>query len=112
MNTYQLHHNVDQWGDNHDQFIPERFDPDYCSKNPQPQRHPMSFLPFSGGKLVCIGKTFAETAFKVVVPMLLKAFDNEGRFGEFMNNEHYSNKPENNGLMFERPEIKIRILAK
>jgi cytochrome P450 len=34
----------------------------------------MSFIPFSGGKRVCIGKTFAEVTVKTVIPLIFKAF--------------------------------------
>jgi cytochrome P450 len=34
----------------------------------------MSFVPFLGGKRVCVGKTFAENAFKVVLPLILKGY--------------------------------------
>ena len=53
----------------------------------------MSFFPFSGGKRVCIGKTFAETAFKVVMPIILKTFGNKnGKFGEFVDESQYIEK--------------------
>jgi len=94
---YQLHHNEDQWGADHDKFRPERFA--LTAK----KHHPMSFLPFFAGKRVCVGKTFTENAFKVVFPLLLKAFPRM----EFVNKEHYKEKPINNILMEKKPEIQI-----
>ena len=76
INIHALHHDEEQWGADHNQFIPHRFDlsSDYCFENSLPKRHPMSFLPFNGGKRVCVGKTFAETGFKVVMPYYYESF--------------------------------------
>jgi cytochrome P450 len=52
----------------------------------------MSFMPFLAGKRVCLGKTFAENSFKVVFPLIMKAFSRM----EFVNPEHYVSKPPNN----------------
>ena len=38
-------------------------------------RDPLAFTPFMGGKRICIGKTFAETAIRFTVPMLYHYFD-------------------------------------
>jgi cytochrome P450 len=92
-----LHHNPDQWGIDHDVFRPERF----AQKGRQ---HPMSFMPFLAGKRVCVGKTFAENSFKVVMPLILKAFPHF----EFVNLEHYKLKPANNLSLDKRPEILIK----
>ena len=35
----------------------------------------MSYLPFSGGKRVCFGKTFAEMALKVICSMMAHKFN-------------------------------------
>lgn len=75
-----------------------------------PKRHPMSFLPFSGGKRICLGKTFAEVMFKIVMTLILKEFNNkEGKLGEFVNKEHYFKKPFNNVGKPKRPEIFINV---
>jgi len=58
---------------------------------------------------VCIGKTFAETAFKVVLPLILKAFNNDGKFGEFMDESHYKQKPELTSVIANRPKILVKI---
>ncbi|TNV80052.1 hypothetical protein FGO68_gene9962 [Halteria grandinella] len=108
-NCYQLHHNLDQWGPTHDEYIPERFDPGHVHE--YPKRHPMSFLPFSGGKRVCVGKTFAEIAFKIVMPLVMKAFNKDGRIGEFADKEHYTKKPHINGLQLKRSKIIINFNA-
>jgi len=45
-----IHHDPEQWQE-HDKFLPERFDSESpLYKRPDgKQRHPMAFIPFSGG---------------------------------------------------------------
>lgn len=64
----------------------------------------MSFTPFLGGKRVCVGKTFAETTFKFMMPLLMNTFE-----FEFVDVEQKINKPENNALMFKRPQILMKL---
>jgi cytochrome P450 len=85
VNIHQLHHNEDQWGKDHDEYRPERF-------AERGHHHPMSFIPFLAGKRVCVGKTFAENSFKVVMPLIMKAFPRI----EFVDPNHYKEKPLNN----------------
>jgi cytochrome P450 len=66
----------------------------------------MSFAPFLGGKRVCVGKTFAENSFKVVLPLILKAFSDF----DFVDPAHYKHKPLNNIALVQRPVIKIRLI--
>ncbi|CDW86900.1 cytochrome p450 [Stylonychia lemnae] len=105
INIHQIHHNSDQWVEN-EQYIPERFDPSskyYLTPAGTP-RHPTSFIPFIGGKRVCLGKTFAEYAFKTIVPIMMS-----GRRFRFTNDEHLTSKPHYDALMFKKPEIRMRL---
>ncbi len=65
----------------------------------------MSYIPFLGGKRVCLGKTFAENVFRFIFPMIINAFD-----FEFVNPEHASleNKLHNNAISFIRPVVMMR----
>ena len=62
-----LHYDRTQW-QKPQEFIPERFDPSSpMSLTPSGKnRHPNALSPFSGGKRVCFGKTFAETSMKII----------------------------------------------
>ena len=52
------------------------------------KRKPQSFSPFHGGRRVCLGKSFAESMAKLVVPILISEFD-----FKFKKDEHYLRKP-------------------
>ena len=74
-----LHHDPAQWGNRHDEFIPERFDSksEYFSKPGGKHRHPYSFAPFLGGHRVCLGKTMAEIQAKAMLVMITKCYELE-----------------------------------
>jgi len=71
-----LHHDKFQWKKPLE-FRPERFDPksEWYKRPDGGPRHPLAFCPFSGGKRVCIGKTFAEITVKFTIPVLYHYFD-------------------------------------
>jgi cytochrome P450 len=51
INMFSLHRRKDIWGDDVDEFNPDRFLPENVEK-----RHPFSFVPFSAGARNCVGK--------------------------------------------------------
>ncbi len=65
---YVLHRNEQYW-ENPEAFIPERFLPEN-SKN----RVKNTYLPFGGGPRMCIGNNFALMEIQVVLTMLLQRF--------------------------------------
>lgn len=52
-NIYALHRRKDIWGDDADEFRPERW--------LEGKRHPWHHLPFSGGPRTCLGRQMALT---------------------------------------------------
>ncbi|CAO1433857.1 unnamed protein product [Diamesa tonsa] len=70
FNTFYLHRRQDIWGEQADIFNPDNFLPENNDK-----RHPFSFLPFSGGKRVCIGQRFASISMKIILLMLLRNYE-------------------------------------
>ncbi len=85
LNIHKLHHLEDQWGKDHNEFKPERFEG-------RGKHSPMSFMPFLAGKRVCVGKTFAENSLKIVIPLMMKAFPKM----EFIEPKFLKNRPANN----------------
>ncbi|MEW2444497.1 cytochrome P450 [Micromonospora marina] len=63
------HRHPDFWSEP-EQFDPERFDP-----NRAEDRHPWSYLPFSGGQRMCIGAAFSLVESVVLLAQMLNRFD-------------------------------------
>ena len=62
-----------------EKFIPERFDPksEYFLAPKAEPRPNYAFMPFLGGKRICVGKTFIEVISKFTIPSILSNFDFE-----------------------------------
>ena len=75
LNFQSIQNDRNEWF-SPEKFMPERFDTNspYYKRPDGKKRNPFSFTPFFGGKRICLGKTFAETVAKFVVPALLSRF--------------------------------------
>eukprot|EP00347_Sterkiella_histriomuscorum_P017019 403350965 len=104
VNIQYLHHNPKEWIDP-ETFIPERFDPSsrYYLTPAGEKRHPMSFGPFLGGRRICLGKTFAESILKCILPVILTQVD-----FDFADDSLRDRKPINTFLLQE-PEYLVKI---
>lgn len=69
FNFYALHRRKDIWGDDADQFNPERFLPEN-SEN----RHQFTFLPFSAGQRICIANKYSNLCIKIAIIKLIQSF--------------------------------------
>ena len=61
------------------EFLPDRFDSDdplYLTPSGE-KRHPYVFMPFSNGKRICFGKSFAEATMKMTLTYLTQYFNFE-----------------------------------
>jgi cytochrome P450 len=108
VSNSDVHHDPEQWIEPL-KFIPERFDPEskYFLTPSGKKRHPMSYIPFFGGKRACLGKAFAELAGRIVGPTLLWKFD-----FEFVDKKHEIEKPLNHSLLTKEPVVMVKIKSR
>ncbi|KAJ1675587.1 RNA polymerase C-22 sterol desaturase [Spiromyces aspiralis] len=72
--VYGLHHDPDIYPDP-DEFIPERFDTKSDSDSGHHRRRvPFSWIPFSEGQRMCLGKRFSLVEQRVILAVLLQRF--------------------------------------
>jgi cytochrome P450 len=69
LSIYSMHHNKKYWGDDVEEFRPERFDD---SANGGKKIDPYLWVPFSFGSRSCIGQQFSMIEQRVVLTMLCK----------------------------------------
>ncbi|XP_049870032.1 cytochrome P450 4C1-like isoform X2 [Pectinophora gossypiella] len=67
VNIWALHRDPRYWGEDAEQFRPERF-------IDVPLKHPAQFMPFSHGPRNCPGTQYAMTAMKTVLATLLRNY--------------------------------------
>jgi cytochrome P450 len=70
ISTYALHRRPDYW-ERPDEFVPERF------VDEDAERDPDQYLPFGAGARRCVGSEFAMLELRLVLPMVLSAFELE-----------------------------------
>jgi len=67
INLFYLFRRKDVWGENAEQFVPERFAPENVKKD-------QLFIPFGNGKRNCIGYRFAYSGFKLIIMKAVRNF--------------------------------------
>ncbi|KAG6007592.1 hypothetical protein E4U21_005790 [Claviceps maximensis] len=84
--TYTIHHSTEIWGDDAEEFRPERW------QNATP-RQKNAFIPFSHGPRACVGRNVAEMEMKLIVATWVKRYAVTRRQGEMKTREGFLRKP-------------------
>ncbi|KAI1370321.1 putative benzoate 4-monooxygenase cytochrome P450 [Hypoxylon crocopeplum] len=66
--TYSIHHSKEIWGEDADEFRPERWETSTA-------RQRNAFIPFSTGPRACVGRNVAEMEMKMIVATWARRFD-------------------------------------
>ncbi|XP_053691285.1 cytochrome P450 4C1-like [Sabethes cyaneus] len=69
LNIFALHRRKEFWGEDAEEFNPDRFLPE-----PTKKRHPFAYLPFSAGPRGCIGSRYATMSLKTITSELLRKY--------------------------------------
>ncbi|KAI9186981.1 hypothetical protein LWI28_023027 [Acer negundo] len=69
-----VHHDHEYWGDDADEFNPDRFSEGVSKSS---KNNEVSFFPFGGGPRICIGQNFALMEAKMAFVMILQNFSFE-----------------------------------
>jgi cytochrome P450 len=69
VSIYTIHHNKQVWGEDVNEFRPERF-----SEEESKGRHPYAWIPFGMGPRKCLGNTFSLLEQKIFLAYVLKRY--------------------------------------
>ena len=87
--AYTIHHSKELWGDDADEFVPDRWDD---SRITEKQRD--SFIPFSYGPRSCVGRNVAEMELRLITSVLFRNFSFlDEHDGEMETREGFLRKP-------------------
>ncbi|KAL7025579.1 hypothetical protein ACKWTF_013543 [Chironomus riparius] len=67
---YKIHHSKDIWGNDAEQFRPDRFEKENLEKI-----HPYAFMPFTKGPRMCLGYRYAMTLMKIQLVNFLMRYE-------------------------------------
>jgi benzoate 4-monooxygenase len=87
--AYTIHHSKAIWGEDADDFVPERWDEGRIT-----EKQKEAFIPFSYGPRACVGRNVAEMELKCIVGTVFRNFEfRDEHEGELQTREGFLRKP-------------------
>jgi benzoate 4-monooxygenase len=87
--SYTIHHSKEIWGEDADEFVPERWDAERLTS-----RQKEAFIPFSYGPRACVGRNVAEMELKCIVGTVFHNFEfRDEHVGGLETREGFLRKP-------------------
>jgi benzoate 4-monooxygenase len=86
--AYTIHHSKEIWGEDADEFVPERW-----AKDKLTDRQKDAFIPFSYGPRSCVGRNVAEMEMALIVSTVFRNFEFELYQEELETREGFLRKP-------------------
>jgi len=71
IDVVAMHHDVELWGDDVNEFKPERFDGNLHGGC----KNKMGYMPFGFGGRMCIGRNLTTMEYKIVLSLVLSRFE-------------------------------------
>lgn len=87
--SYTIHHDPDVWGQDVDEFRPDRWLPENLS-----YRQKIGFNPFSYGPRACVGQNVAHMELSLIIGTAFHSFDFELDQSTMESHEGFSKKPD------------------
>jgi cytochrome P450 len=105
VNMHAILNDPVQWI-NPREFNPDRFDSksEWFKRPDGTPRNPLAFCPFSGGKRICAGRTFAEIMLCITIPLIYYHFE-----FEFTRPDQKTNKPNYQISAAKNPEMPFKV---
>lgn len=70
IDVVAMHHNSEYWGEDVNEFKPERFKDDMHGRC----QHNMGYLPFGFGARMCVGRNLSAMQYKIMLSLILTRF--------------------------------------
>jgi benzoate 4-monooxygenase len=100
--SYSIHHDAEVWGDDVEDFRPDRWLPENLT-----ERQKNCFNPFSYGPRACVGQNVARMELALIIGTAFSRYDFELYQERLVSHEGFSKKPDENWIGIRRRGRKV-----